>query len=153
MKHRLKIEAAATAVVIFTLAAFMYWVFCYLPYGRFNSLLAGDERVEVISVTIITRDQKIVIDDPESVRHLTAAFRTAKHEGNVPTHLGAAYTIDVKMNGVGSGVTTIFVPNDASGWTVTHPGYDSIDPTYCWLAFSESTPEPILTATKKLKPR
>jgi hypothetical protein len=129
------------------------WYALIRPATLLERLLAGDSTVEVSSLVFSGQQQQVVVDDPESVRYLTAAFRSAGPKAYVAGHCGTTYTMDVRFTGWCSFRAGCYVPQEENGLTVC-PNWHTLildDPYFHWVAFPEPVPERVKEAIRKLR--
>jgi hypothetical protein len=150
MKH-LKSIGCGVAVVTIGLGCLLYWLFASVPRRQFDRLLAGDERVEITSVTITSNTQRSVIDDPESLRYLTDLFRAATHERSPSSISGTDFQLGLRMNTIGTYTASIHIPDDRNGFVLRYPIDTFDDPGYYWLPFTQPAPATLRNALNQMK--
>jgi hypothetical protein len=131
---------------------FVYFLVCKVHAYRLKCLLRGDTDVAIASLTINDRGSDIEITDPESIRYLNAAFRSAIHEGYVPKHQGGqSFYADISFGSIGS-ARTVFHPSDVEdGIIIGYPlgGWD--DAQYYWIALPEPRPAAVTDALARMR--
>jgi hypothetical protein len=127
------------------------WYFFLRPATLLDQLLAGAD-VEVSSFVFTGQQQKVVMNDPESVAYLTKAFRSAAPKQYVSGHCGLVYTMEVHFTGGCSFRAGCYVPEE-NGLTVS-PNWHTLildDAYFHWVAFPEPIPERVQAALRNLR--
>jgi hypothetical protein len=156
MKRGMNVGCGLTALLVVCVvgvACFGWDRFQAEPRRRFQRLLRGDARVEVASLIVTGQERRIELTDPESVRYLTVAFRSAVKEGHVPTHNGFSYYAEVQLGSVGFALIGFDAADDEDGVTVAFPIEEFGDPTYYWVPFPEPRPAQVSAALDLMRKR
>jgi len=133
------------------LLCWVCWVAVTLthPHDRFLRLLRGDQQ---ISVTRVMNSSAItppfVIEDAETLKYLSNAFRAAEPDGYVPTRrdgsdrTGPTLHVQVWTDRFGSYSTSFELPNDerVHGMTVF---CELNDHYYFWVPLPQPVPAPL----------
>ncbi len=121
---------------------------------QLERLVAGDQRIEITSLTFDGQFKRIVLRDPAATRYLTQAFRDAIFEGNVPSHLGTSYMAQIALKPGGAldidmGFSVPESPNGLTLWFIGSE--DSVEPVYYWVPLNDPMPESVTSALRELR--
>jgi hypothetical protein len=105
----------------------------------FNQLLAGDDQVQIKSLALTSPGRRVVVDDEESTKYLSEAFRSATRD-RPPG--GLSYNGYVYLSTGGYVQCAIYVHTEQPIFSVSEPNayYSVNEPMFYYVV---TLPEPI----------
>lgn len=119
-----------------------------------DKLLAGENGIELVSVTIVGQSLEMVLKDPEIIQYLKQSFGAASKEGYVPKNKKQGLTYRALLKHSAGVITVGFsAPEDPDGFQIAYP-WDSLfggDPIYYFVPLPEPRPPIISDVIAKMK--
>jgi hypothetical protein len=140
----------ALSIIVIAGGALATWHHYYAPYRDFGRLLAGDDGIELKSLTLVGQGQTITLGDPTTMEYLARSFRSASKERLIRDH-GHSYCAYIDLGWGTVVMACCDTPDNADGITIAFPYHNVDDPPQYWISFAQPMPPALSAALFKMR--